>query len=192
MELRKKLLFLKENPDSYIMFLPPDMGCLKAFRKELKYSLKQHSFEENDISQIVLAADEALTNSISANLSNNSLENIICRWKIRETKFTLVVMDYGKGIKLNQDISNCSDCEKADLIQYIEKIKKHQEKKSGILPFSGIPKIHRNMGHGLKIIKKLMDTVRVLYHCNGEISENLQEDNVSGSILEIEFTAKKN
>ncbi|MCB1157118.1 MAG: ATP-binding protein [Leptospiraceae bacterium] len=182
-----KLLFFKENENSYVMFIPPDMDATKTFRKELKFSLEQNRFSDDDISSIVLASDEALTNSISANLAQASKEIIICRWRIQGPKFVLFIMDYGKGF-----VPTEADKKSYRKIHdFLKDIQCHQDGKPGKLPFKGIHKIHRNMGQGIRIMRKLMDTVKVLYHANGEITETLPEKNVYGSILEIAFTANK-
>jgi anti-sigma regulatory factor (Ser/Thr protein kinase) len=190
MEVSKKLLFIKENNDSYIMFLPSDMESAKTFRRELRLSLQQHLFTEDDASQIILASDEAVTNSISANLTCQSNENIICRWKIKNsTKFVLFIMDYGKGIKPNLSESECDGT--CNFESYLDKIKSYQKMKLGYMPYSGKNKIHRNMGHGLKIIRKLMDTVKIWYHTDDDVSQVINDKEIFGSIMEMEFNAKK-
>jgi len=48
------------------------------------------------------------------------------------------------------------------------------------------------MGQGFKIITKLMDTVKILYHAEDNILEDPTiTDRIEGSILELEFYCKK-
>ena len=113
-------------PDnSYVMFLPPDMESVRQFRRQLRVSLAQNSFGEDDISQIVLAADEALTNSITANVSNHSEETIICRWRIENSKFTLLILDYGRGLKISETVSDNYEPAPRNLDNYLGDIKQH-------------------------------------------------------------------
>lgn len=192
--MSEKYLFIKQSPEAYVMFLPPDMVGLKNFRNELCKSLIENNFNDNDIIKIELAADEALTNSIAANVNNQSEECIICRWRIKKKKFVLYILDYGKGFGKNkenlQKTKNVEN-EKKDLNQYIESINKHQLNVHNFLPFEGIKKLHKNLGKGLKIIQSLMDTVKITYHSNDDISDEIEEDKIEGSILQIHFDSDK-
>lgn len=189
-EMRDKFLLIKENPSSFIMFIPPDMHSIKIFRAELTQSLEENNFPISDIKQIELACDEALTNAITANINNNSQETIICRWKIEGLKFLLTILDYGKGIpkeKLEETESPKT------LKEFIDHFHKLQTENTNVLPYGGKERKHKNMGQGLKIIKRLMDAVRIFYHGKGDIVNDPKEiPNIEGSILEIEFQAKKN
>lgn len=186
--MSEKDLFIQMADNSYVMFLPPDMESVRQFRKQLRVSLAQNGFGEDDISQIVLAADEALTNSITANVSNHSEETIICRWRIVDSKFTLLILDYGRGLKVSESFSDDYEAPR-DLENYLGNIKQHQTSSSGQLPFGGVNKTHKNMGKGLKIIRSLMDTVKILYHNNETITDNPLDNKINGSIVELEFNA---
>lgn len=185
--MKDQVLFIQENENSYAIFLPPDMNSVREFRNELRNSLVNHNYEESDISQIILAADEALTNSITANVSNHSDESIICRWRVTETKFTLYILDYGRGLKLSETHATDPKLKNLSLIDYLEDIKRRQN--ANTLPFGGIHKKHRNMGKGLKIIHSLMDTVKIHYHNNETITDNPEDSMINGSIVELEFNA---
>ncbi len=189
--MKDRFLFIKESENSYVMFLPPDMQSVRLFRQELTLSLERHSFPKEDIQQIELACDEALTNSISANVNNESDETIICRWKIQGQKFTLILLDYGRGVPPEKiDPTKQSPASLADVM---DKFKQMQEESPRILPFSGVQKSHKNMGQGLRIITKLMDTVKIMYHGgDNTIQTNPEEgSNIDGSIMELEYYAKK-
>lgn len=180
------VLIIRDN-HSYAMFLPPDMIAVKRFRRELHTSLADHGFPNSDIDQIELACDEALTNSITANLNNASKETIICRWRIDNLKFSLYIMDYGKGVPKEKMMK----IDKPNSLgEVLERLKTRESESSNILPFSGICKKHRNMGQGLNIIQKIMDRVSVFYHKNDELYDTLS-DSMEGSILEMEFSCKK-
>lgn len=187
--MSEKDLLIQVADNSYVMFLPPDMESVRYFRKELRKTLMLNSFGEDDISQIILAADEALTNSITANVSNQSEETIICRWRIVDSKFTLFILDYGKGLKISETVSDNYESPQ-NLDSYLDNIKEHQSTSAGQLPFGGINKPHKNMGKGLKIIRSLMDTVKILYHNNETITDNPLDNKINGSIVELEFNAE--
>jgi anti-sigma regulatory factor (Ser/Thr protein kinase) len=184
-DLQNNPLLIQENESTYVMFLPPNMACLKDFRRAIKNSLNEKGFLLEEIVQIELACDEAVTNSISANIENKSTESLICKWSIKDNSFSLTLLDYGPGIpleKLNKTPFNTNSFQK--LIENLS----HSENPK-ILPFGNKNKIHRNLGQGLNIIKNLMDSVKVLYHCNGKITESL-EDKPNGSILKMNFCSK--
>lgn len=135
--------------------------------------------------QIELAADEALTNSIAASASSLSEETIICRWHINNEKFKLYVLDYGAGIK------ETSQTEPKCLSTMIESIRNYQLKKTEALTFNGKVVKHNNMGKGLKIIRALMDSVKIMFHGDGAVSESDCGFKVMGSILALEYDRAK-
>lgn len=181
-------LLLEPTPGSYAMFIPPDMSCIKVFRKALKESLKKNLFSDDDILQIELASDEALTNSISANVVNHSEETIICRWMISDLKITLYILDYGSGFRSNPKLESH---EPSSMEGYLENIKRYQSDKPGLLPFKGVRVGHKNVGKGLKIIHSFMDSVKIMFHVDGEVFEEVDESRITGSIMELEYDGKK-
>ncbi len=187
---------MNPSPGSYAMFLPPDMASVKVFRSELKRTLADNQFPQANIMQIELAADEALTNSVAANVCNHSDETIICRWRIEGSKFILYILDYGSGLHNENPIEetdknllkmNSSLC----LATFINNIRNHQDKKPEALPYNGSHQKHKNMGKGLKIISAMMDSVKVLFHGEGMVGEAPQGFKVMGSILTLEYDRAK-
>jgi len=184
-DMNEDLLFVKQTDNSYVFFLPPDMESVKVFRIELRNSLNEHSFPNEDSIKIELACDEALTNSISANVASKSKETIICKWRIEDFHFSLIIMDYGRGVpkeKVDQILSGETTLEKL-----MNKVKKDGNENPRILPYGGQNKVHKNVGQGLKIINNLMDTVKIMYHCNDDIAEDPTINPVEGSIVELSF-----
>jgi hypothetical protein len=172
------------------------MASVRIFRNELRRTLTENHFPNSNIMQIELAADEALTNSVAANVCNCSDETIICRWRINGSKFTLYVLDYGSGLHNENPIeetdktllkTNSSLC----LATFIDNIKNHQGKKLEALPYNGNSQRHKNMGKGLKIISAMMDSVKVLFHGEGMVGEAPQGFKVMGSILALEYDRAK-
>lgn len=180
-------MFIELSNNNYVMFVPPDMKYVKLFRNEIQKTLEIHKFKIEDIFQITLACDEALTNSITANISQNSEETIICKWRIENMKFSLLILDYGKGFKMSDTTMN--NPTPSSLEDYTKQITDYQKLVDRKLPFDGIEKAHKNMGKGLKIIHSLMDTVKISFHSNQEILDSLDVSKINGAILEIEFDA---
>lgn len=180
-------MFIELSNDNYVMFVPPDMKYVKLFRLEIQKTLETHKFTKEDIFQITLACDEALTNSITANISQNSEETIICKWRIQNMKFSLLILDYGKGFKMSE--TTMSNPTPTNLEDYTKQISDYQKQVDRKLPYDGIEKSHKNMGKGLKIIHSLMDTVKISFHSNAEILDTPDVSKINGAILEIEFDA---
>lgn len=181
---------------SYAMFLPPDLSSVKHFRKELKKTLAENGFTNNHISQIELAADEALTNAVSANVSCQSEETIICRWTIRGAKFVLYILDYGSGLHEPQTLpdtdKNLLENDRSQCFsEFINNIRSHQIRKPATLPMFGNEQKHKNMGKGLKIIDAMMDSVKVMFHGEGIVEEAPSGFKVMGSILALEYDRSK-
>ncbi|MBE7413265.1 MAG: ATP-binding protein [Leptospiraceae bacterium] len=175
------------------MFLPPDMVSVREFRQEFRSSLENNGFCKDDILQVELAADEALTNAVTANVACNCEETIICRWMIDNFKLTLYIVDYGKGFRFNPEMKSntCVDMP-SSLKSYIDAIFHHQSEKAGHLPFAGVKQLHKNMGKGLHIVHTFMDTVKIMYHSEGVVSDTLEGSEIMGSIVQLNFAAKKN
>lgn len=187
---------LSPSPGSYAMFLPPDMSSVKQFRSELKRTLLDNGFSSQNIMQIELAADEALTNAVAANVSCDCDETIICRWRIDSAKFTLYILDYGSGLSGESTVpdndkellrSNQSQC----FSTFLDHIKHHQSKKPNTLPYNGSGQKHKNMGKGLKIINAMMDSVKVMFHGEGMVDEAPAGFKVMGSIIALEYDRSK-
>lgn len=186
-------LLIETLPGSYAMFIPPDMAYIKQFRRSLRHSLESNGFRDEDIVQIELAADEALTNSVSANVTCACEETIICRWVIRDLKIKLYILDYGAGFKTNPSNTDPEESEKpANMKCFLEKIRSHQASKPDSYPFHGIKMGHKNIGKGLKIIYTLMDSVKILFHSDGKVLEETSDGSqITGSIVELEYDGKK-
>ncbi|WP_167884799.1 ATP-binding protein [Leptospira fluminis] len=185
-------LLVRQHSGSCVMFLPPDLSSIRDFRNALRESLEENDFSPKNIGQIELAADEALTNSISANINSDSVETILCRWIVKDSKFTLWIVDYGSGLKEERLRSAYNESKASSLQEFINKFQIYQENKCEFLPMKGKPTFHRNLGKGLRIIQSLMDSVKVLYHCKeGRISSDPGVSNIRGSIIELAFDAKK-
>lgn len=183
--MEPETLFIRESKTSFAMFLPPDMDSIKKFRQELKKSLLENSFGEKDLFTIQLACDEALTNSITANIKNHCKETIIIRWRIEKVKITIYIVDYGSGIKQEEEIKT-----PVGKNAFLQHVSDYQKRNSIHLPHSGKEKMHKNTGCGLKIIKSLMDTVKIMYHCQGNVSDKKFNSETDGSILELEYSRK--
>ncbi|WP_165783064.1 ATP-binding protein [Leptospira wolffii] len=185
-------LLVRQHAGSYVMFLPPDLASIRDFRAALRKSLEENSFTSKDIQQIELAADEALTNSISANFNSSSDETIICRWIVKDSKFTLWIVDYGSGLKAEKLESVVVEKKPSSLQEFLKKVQTYQEGKCEILPLRGKPTLHRNSGKGLQIMQAMMDSVKVMYHCKeGRISSDPSDSSIRGSIIELAFDSKK-
>lgn len=187
-------LLYETAPGSYAMFLPPDMASIKFFRRALRESLEKNQFSEDDIQSIELAADEALTNSIAANVDCESDETIICRWKLKDCKITLYIVDYGRGFKYTSDQfdeRSDQDAKPGTINQFLASIQSHQKGKPDGLPHKGIKVGHKNIGKGLKIIHSLMDSVKIQFHSDGKLLEVGDDDKITGSIVQLEYNGKK-
>ncbi|WP_210413020.1 ATP-binding protein [Leptospira semungkisensis] len=185
-------LLVRQHSGSYVMFLPPDLASIRDFRKALRQSLEENTFLSKDIQQIELAADEALTNSISANFNSSSDETIICRWVVKGSKFTLWIVDYGSGLKKEKIEAQITETKPSTLQDFLKKVKTYQDAKCELLPLRGTPTQHRNLGKGLLIMQSLMDSVKIMYHCKeGRISSDPNDKSIRGSIIELAFDSKK-
>lgn len=187
---------LSPSPGSYVMFLPPDMASVKHFRKELRQTLRSNGFPNDNILQIELASDEALTNSVTANVCCESDETIICRWRITGSKFILYILDYGSGFSQAEVVPETDpvllETDKALCFStFINHIKSHQNNKPSALPYNGSHQKHKNMGKGLKIINAMMDSVKVMFHGEGMVNEAPSGFKVMGSIIALEYDHSK-
>lgn len=184
---------ISQGKGSYVMFLPTDMISVKELRRELRNSLLLNDFPERDIVSIELAADEALTNSISANVNNRTDENIIVRWIIKDQVFTMYIVDYGSGFPLSVEVEarKQQERERCTISEFLAGVHSYQKQKAETLPHNGVYNAHKNLGKGLQIMYNLMDTVKIMYHCDGKITDKPDKNGTYGSIVTLQFDLQK-
>ncbi len=108
------------------------LNNLDEVRKFVAEVLKQLSLSDEDKDHIILAVDEAFTNSVRHAYQNSEKGIIDIKIAVSSTKIKISIIDYGKGFDPEK-------VEKKDITAYVKKMKRG--------------------GLGLFLIKSFMDKV---------------------------------
>ncbi|MDH7553386.1 MAG: ATP-binding protein [Spirochaetes bacterium] len=131
--------------------------------------LNEMQYPKEEIEEIILSMDEALTNAIQETIRKEHNLNISYDPEMREItvmyivskdEFEAVIIDHGKGFNFNESIKKTPDKTSFD---YFEQITRYSsEKESGLhIRVNGQQISLKGIGAGLKIICAFMDSINI-------------------------------
>lgn len=156
----------------YIRSFGPETKYVPMVIADLESDLAKSKFESDDLMEIVMAVDEALTNAILETARSKGdfitkikealrLDNsLTVSWAIDEEKFSFTVIDQGEGLDLDIMIGKVPAPGDED---YFEKVKSYSQKDQLVLRINGKPVEVKRFGAGLKIILSFMDKITIDY-----------------------------
>lgn len=131
--------------------------------------LKEMNYPKEEIEEIILSMDEALTNAIQETIRKEHNFNIAYDPDMREItvmyivsndEFEAVIIDHGKGFNFQESIKKTPDKNSFD---YFEQITRYScEKESGLhVRINGQQISLKGIGAGLKIMCAFMDSITI-------------------------------
>jgi len=131
--------------------------------------LKELDYPKEEIEEIILSMDEALTNAIQETIRKEHNLNIAYDPDVREitvmyivskNEFEAVIIDHGKGFDLQKSMEKTPDKNSFD---YFEQITRYSyEKSSGLhVRVNGRQISLKGIGAGLKIMCAFMDSINI-------------------------------
>ncbi|MEJ5362587.1 MAG: ATP-binding protein [Spirochaetota bacterium] len=137
--------------------------------EKLLTDLKEMHYPKEEIEEIILSMDEALTNAIQETIrkENNlniaydpDMREITVMYIVSKDEFEAVIIDHGKGFDFNESLRKTPD--KASL-DYFEQITRYSsEKESGLhIRVNGRQISLKGIGAGLKIMCAFMDSINI-------------------------------
>jgi anti-sigma regulatory factor (Ser/Thr protein kinase) len=131
--------------------------------------LRSSNYPQEEIDEIILAMDEAITNAVQETIStlgsrySNTQHDreIAIRYTIGILSFNATVIDHGKGLDIDKMMMTTPNSES---VSYHQQIYKYMEKSALDrlkVRVNGKEVILKGIGAGLKILLSFMDTVSI-------------------------------
>lgn len=147
-----------------------DTSIVPDIISRLITDLQSMQFPKDEIDEIVLSMDEAITNAVQETIRKEediplfldpALREITVRYKIRTQGFDATIIDHGKGLdikKMNTLIPCSSSLDYHDqVLHYANESEKHRLK----VRLNGKEITLKGIGAGLRIMVAFMDSVSI-------------------------------
>lgn len=154
---------------SFLDSFRADTAIVPEVIDRLIRDLKVAKYPQEDVEEIILSMDEAITNAVQETIntmhdkfiqSRNNRE-ITIRYTICQNEFDATIIDHGKGLDINKmldKIPNSNSCRYYDQIfNYIDNAKNDRLK----IRVNGQEVRLNGIGAGIKIILSFMDSVSI-------------------------------
>jgi anti-sigma regulatory factor (Ser/Thr protein kinase) len=166
--------------------------------ERLILDLKQTSYNQDEIDEIVLSMDEAVTNAIQETLKTNEktfrkastedLRDITVRYTITSDIFDATIIDHGKGFDIFNILNSTPRAGTKNYINQIISYATESEKCRIKVRLNGREIPLRGIGAGLKIILNFMDAVTIDMIDKETVLSNSVTEHTDGTI----FNMKRN
>jgi anti-sigma regulatory factor (Ser/Thr protein kinase) len=153
------------------------------------------AFSRDEIDEIVLSMDEAITNAIQETIFKNTEDisrphnpdrrDITVRYIINEHEFDATIIDHGKGLDIFNIIKNVPDCKSDDYCDQIITYATESEKNKIKVTLNGIEIPLKGIGAGLKIILNFMDQVTIDLIDRKTVLSNAVSEHTDGTIFSM-------
>ena len=150
---------------------PANTSVVPEVIEHLIYDLKQTSYKQDEIDEIVLSLDEALTNAIQETMKTNEnlprkhigeeLRDITVRYTITSDIFDATIIDHGKGFDIFNILNSTPRTGTRNYLNQIISYATESEKCRIRVRLNGREIPLRGIGAGLKIILNFMDAVTI-------------------------------
>ena len=156
--------------------------------------LRSMRYPQDEISEIILSMDEAITNAIQETIRKKHIENnpdlkerreITIRYTITDGDFDATIIDHGRGLDLQHLVGLVPNNLSKDYHDQIVRYATDAEKKRIIVRVNGNELTLKGIGAGLKIILAFMDAVTIdLIDRERVLASNVSEF-TDGTILNL-------
>ncbi|MBP7901923.1 MAG: ATP-binding protein [Spirochaetes bacterium] len=186
---------LQTGEINFIDSFSADTSVVGRVIDSLISDLKKMKFVAEEISEIVIAMDEAVTNAVQETLCNNriclelrhdgAIRDITVRYRVTDSEFDATIIDHGKGLDIQKMTSITPDsASKGYHEQIFEYIDSRTEKKLHVT-LNGREVILNGIGAGLKIILSFMDQVKIDLIDKESVVSTSVSDNTDGTIFNL-------
>ncbi|MBN1501418.1 MAG: ATP-binding protein [Spirochaetes bacterium] len=162
-------MICNENEINYLNSFKADTAVVSEVISQLIIDLKKLNYPSDEIDEIMLSMDEAITNAVQetieiqqlSKIHKNLKREITIRYKICTNEFDATIIDHGKGLdikKMLKEIPDSKACNYHEQIyDYVENPKKNRLK----IRLNGNELNLNGIGAGLKIILSFMDQLTI-------------------------------
>lgn len=178
---------------SYINSYSASTSVIPALINRLISDLNDAACPLEEIDEIVLSMDEAITNavqstihkSMESNRNINHSADITVRYKITDSEFNATIIDHGEGFDIFNIFSCLPDSDSCDYYEQIIKYTNNSLSEKMKVRLNGEEITLKGIGAGLKIILSFMDSVTIDLIDKKKILSNSVSENTDGTILNM-------
>ena len=145
-----------------------DTAIVPEVIDQLITDLRRGGYHRDEIDEIVLAMDEAVTNAVQETMKtlvdrqeDDDRRDITIRYTITEGLFDATVIDHGKGLDIFNILNSTPRCGSRSYLTQIMSYATESEKSKLTVRLNGKEIPLRGIGAGLKIILNFMDAVTI-------------------------------
>jgi anti-sigma regulatory factor (Ser/Thr protein kinase) len=186
-KVKKEINFL----DSYIA----DTSIVPSVIASLMNNLRLMNYPRDEIEEIVLSMDEAITNAVQETIRKKECESPDChegerreitiRYNINATDFDATIIDHGKGLNIDSLEGIIPDKSSNEYHTQIVRYATESDKKKLTVRVNGKEISLKGIGAGLKIILAFMDTITIDLIDKKKIISDSVSEFTDGTILNL-------
>ncbi|MGL4368585.1 MAG: ATP-binding protein [Spirochaetota bacterium] len=155
--------------------------------------LHKIGYPQEEVDEIILSMDEAITNAVQETVSTLQKEykysfqnrEITVRYSIAHNEFDSTIIDHGKGLDINKMLSKIPDSQSTEYHDQIFDYVRNAETKRLKVRLNGKEIILNGIGAGLKIMLSFMDTVTIDLIDKKNIVSDAVSEFTDGTILNM-------
>jgi anti-sigma regulatory factor (Ser/Thr protein kinase) len=186
-KLKKEINFL----DSF----SADTSIVPSVINSLMKNLEVMNYPRDEIDEIVLSMDEAITNAVQETIRKKNHECIFCgqeerreitiRYNITDNDFDATIIDHGRGLNVDSLVGIIPDSASHDYHSQIVRYATESEKKKLTVRVNGKEVALKGIGAGLKIILAFMDNITIDLIDKKKIISDSVSEFTDGTILNL-------
>ncbi len=184
---------MKRHEIDFLNSYSADTAVVPEVIDQLISDLRKGDYHRDEIDEIVLAMDEAVTNAIQETMKSlvdredDERRDITIRYTITDSLFDATVIDHGKGLDLFNILNATPRCGSCSYLTEIVSYATESEKSKLIVRLNGKEIPLRGIGAGLKIILNFMDAVTIDLIDKEKVISQFVSEHTDGTI----FTMKR-
>jgi anti-sigma regulatory factor (Ser/Thr protein kinase) len=164
--------------------------------------LNKIHYNQDEIDEIVLSMDEAITNAIQETMKKNKNLNeeydesidrrdITIRYTITGNEFDATIIDHGKGLDIFNIFQSIPDCQSQNYQNQIISYATESEKSKIKVRVNGEEVPLRGIGAGLKIILNFMDSITIDLIDKEKVLSSCVSEHTDGTIFNMKRKRRK-
>ena len=188
------------NQTNFLNSYPASTAIVPEIIEKLIIDLKKYEYIQNEIDEIVLSFDEAVTNAVQSTIEINhnnrsaykaaGARNITVRYTITQESFEATIIDHGTGLDIFNILNSTPQSGSNNYINQIISYASESEKTKIKVRLNGREIPLRGIGAGLKIILNFMDAVTIDLIDKQHIIAQSVTEHTDGTIFNMKRTRK--
>jgi anti-sigma regulatory factor (Ser/Thr protein kinase) len=179
----------------FVNSYPASTTVVPEVIETLIVDLKKYQYEQNEIDEIVISLDEAITNAVQETLETNQsirswndfsdTREITVRYSVSAELFDATIIDHGKGFDIFNILHSTPQAGSTNYLNQIISYATESERRRIKVRLNGHEIPLRGIGAGLKIILNFMDAVTIDLIDRQDILTQSVTEHTDGTILNM-------